>query len=62
MLQAVLRPAGGGFGPVAPVPTTDNPLFEDARVAIISPNTAHAVVAVTDGKAIVADFPLRDGF
>ena len=31
-------------------------------VAIIPPNTAHSVVALTDGKAIVADFPLRDNF
>jgi quercetin dioxygenase-like cupin family protein len=31
-------------------------------VAIIPPNTAHSVVTLTDGKAIVADFPLREGF
>ena len=31
-------------------------------VAIIPAQTAHAVVAVTDGKAIVADWPLREGF
>ena len=31
-------------------------------VAIIPPNADHSVVALTDGKAIVADFPLRDGF
>jgi len=31
-------------------------------VAIIPPHTPHEVVALTDGKAIVADFPLRKGF
>lgn len=31
-------------------------------VAIIPPNTAHSVVALTDGFAIVADYPLREGF
>ena len=31
-------------------------------VAIIPPNTAHSVVALTNGKAIVADFPLRENF
>ena len=30
--------------------------------AIIPPHTAHEVKALTDGKAIVADFPLRKGF
>jgi quercetin dioxygenase-like cupin family protein len=28
-------------------------------VAIVPANTPHSVVAVTDGKAIVADWPLR---
>ena len=31
-------------------------------VAIIPPHTPHDVVALSDGKAIVADFPLRKGF
>jgi quercetin dioxygenase-like cupin family protein len=31
-------------------------------VAIIPPHTAHSVKALSDGKAIVADFPLREGF
>lgn len=31
-------------------------------VAIIPPHTDHEVKALTDGKAIVADFPLREGF
>ena len=31
-------------------------------VAIIPPNTVHSVLALTDGKAIVADFPLRENF
>lgn len=31
-------------------------------VAIIPPHTPHEVVALSDGKAIVADFPLRKGF
>ena len=31
-------------------------------VAIIPPNTPHDVVALSDGKAIVADFPRREGF
>lgn len=29
-------------------------------VAIVPPNTPHSVVALTDGKAIVIDHPLRD--
>ena len=31
-------------------------------VAIIPPNTPHQAQALSDGKAIVADFPLREGF
>ena len=31
-------------------------------VAIVPPNTAHSVVAITDGKAIVADYPVREHF
>ncbi|HEY1637850.1 MAG TPA: cupin domain-containing protein [Rhizomicrobium sp.] len=31
-------------------------------VAIIPSHTAHQVRALTDGKAIVADFPVRQGF
>lgn len=31
-------------------------------VAIVPPNTAHSVVALSDGKAIVCDYPLRDNF
>jgi quercetin dioxygenase-like cupin family protein len=31
-------------------------------VAIVPPNTPHSVVALTDGKAIVIDYPLREGF
>ncbi|HTQ12947.1 MAG TPA: cupin domain-containing protein [Rhizomicrobium sp.] len=31
-------------------------------VAIIPPHTPHDVVALSDGKAIVADFPRREGF
>jgi quercetin dioxygenase-like cupin family protein len=31
-------------------------------VAIIPPHTEHAVKALSAGKAIVADFPLREGF
>jgi quercetin dioxygenase-like cupin family protein len=31
-------------------------------VVIIPPHTNHEVKALTDGKAIVADFPLREGF
>jgi quercetin dioxygenase-like cupin family protein len=31
-------------------------------VAIVPPYTTHAVTALSDGKAIVADFPLRAGF
>jgi unsaturated pyranuronate lyase len=31
-------------------------------VAIIPPDTRHSVVAITDGKAVVADYPLREGF
>lgn len=31
-------------------------------VAIIPPHTLHEVKAFTAGKAIVADFPLREGF
>jgi quercetin dioxygenase-like cupin family protein len=31
-------------------------------VAIVPPNTTHAVVALTDGKAIVVDYPLRENF
>jgi quercetin dioxygenase-like cupin family protein len=31
-------------------------------VAIIPPHTTHAVKALSDGKAIVADFPPREGF
>jgi hypothetical protein len=33
-VQAVLRPAGGSFSSVVPVPTTGNPFFEAARVAV----------------------------
>ena len=28
-------------------------------VAVVPPHTAHSVVALSDGKAIVTDFPLR---
>jgi len=31
-------------------------------VAIVPPHTAHEVKALSDGKAIVADFPLRPDF
>jgi len=31
-------------------------------VAIVPPHIAHAVKALSDGKAIVADFPLREDF
>jgi quercetin dioxygenase-like cupin family protein len=31
-------------------------------VAIVPPGTAHAVTALTDGKAIVVDYPIRAGF
>ena len=31
-------------------------------VAIIPPNTKHSVIAVTSGRAIVVDHPLREGF
>ena len=31
-------------------------------VAIVPAHTRHSVVAITDGKAIVADYPLREGF
>ena len=31
-------------------------------VAIVPAETTHSVVALTDGKAIVADWPLREGF
>jgi quercetin dioxygenase-like cupin family protein len=31
-------------------------------VAIVPPNTAHSVKALSDGKAIVADYPLRENF
>ena len=31
-------------------------------VAIVPPNTPHSVKALSDGKAIVADYPLRPGF
>lgn len=31
-------------------------------IAIVPAETPHSVVAVTDGKAIVADYPLREGF
>ena len=31
-------------------------------VAILPSNTPHAVVALSDGFAIVADYPLREGF
>ena len=31
-------------------------------VAIIPPQTQHEVKALTDGMAIVSDFPLREGF
>ena len=30
--------------------------------AIIPPNTKHSVVAVTSGRALVVDHPLREGF
>jgi quercetin dioxygenase-like cupin family protein len=30
-------------------------------VAIVPPNVPHAVRALTDGRAIVIDYPLRDG-
>jgi quercetin dioxygenase-like cupin family protein len=31
-------------------------------VAIVPPNTVHAVTAMTNGKAIVVDHPIREGF
>ncbi len=31
-------------------------------VGIVPPNTQHAVKALTDGKAIVVDYPIRKGF
>jgi quercetin dioxygenase-like cupin family protein len=31
-------------------------------VAILKPNTIHAITALTDGKAIVVDYPIREGF
>jgi quercetin dioxygenase-like cupin family protein len=31
-------------------------------VAIVPPNTPHAVKALSDGKAIVADYPVRPDF
>jgi quercetin dioxygenase-like cupin family protein len=31
-------------------------------VGIVPPNTRHAVRALTDGKAIVVDYPIREGF
>jgi quercetin dioxygenase-like cupin family protein len=31
-------------------------------VAVIPADTPHAVAALTDGKAIVVDHPLREGF
>jgi quercetin dioxygenase-like cupin family protein len=31
-------------------------------VAIVPPHTAHSVRALTDGKAIIVDHPLREGF
>jgi quercetin dioxygenase-like cupin family protein len=31
-------------------------------VAIVPAGTAHSVVALSDGKAIVCDYPLREGF
>jgi quercetin dioxygenase-like cupin family protein len=31
-------------------------------VAVVPPDTPHHVRALSDGKAIVADFPLRPGF
>ena len=31
-------------------------------VAIVPPNTAHAVRAITDGRAIIVDHPLRPDF
>lgn len=31
-------------------------------VAIVPPNTAHSVKALTRGKAIVVDHPIREGF
>ncbi len=29
-------------------------------VAIVPPNTAHSVKALSDGRSIVVDYPLRD--
>jgi len=31
-------------------------------VGIVPPNTLHAVKALTNGKAIVVDYPIREGF
>ncbi|HEY1425278.1 MAG TPA: cupin domain-containing protein [Caulobacteraceae bacterium] len=31
-------------------------------VAIVPPNTSHSVRALTDGRAIIVDHPLRPGF
>jgi quercetin dioxygenase-like cupin family protein len=35
---------------------------EAGCVAIVPPNTAHSVRALTRGKAIVVDHPIREGF
>lgn len=32
------------------------------QVAIVPPNTLHSVRALTDGRAIIVDHPLREGF
>lgn len=37
-------------------------IAEAGCVAIVPPNTAHAVRALTRGKAIVVDHPIREGF
>ena len=31
-------------------------------VAIVPPNTLHSVKAISKGKAIIVDYPLREGF
>ena len=36
--------------------------FDDKHLAIVPANTPHSVVAITDGRAIVIDYPLRPGF
>lgn len=37
-------------------------IAEPGFVAIVPPNTAHAIRALTRGKAIVVDHPIREGF